>query len=202
MKKNQIPTNVKERQYITQEELSKIENDVIRHEHIKRYASVRRFCYGKVLDCACGAGYGSNLLGVNDDVISVTGIDIDSGAIAWAKKEFKNKKLNFKCQSADTIKGKFDTLVCIETIEHIKDKNVIPNLVERCKIDNVMISFPDKKTTHYNKHHAHDFIRQDIVDLFPNHTVYHTIKFFDSLTVLLTRRAKSPHYLFRNLKDL
>ena len=52
----------------------------IAHEHWHRYAFARRCVAGKrVLDVACGEGYGSALLA--GESTSVTGIDIDAGAI-------------------------------------------------------------------------------------------------------------------------
>lgn len=194
-----------ERQYVSIDDLSLIEQTMIHQEHVRRYASIRRFCYGKVLDLACGCGYGSFLIAGNPDVTAVTGADIDTSAIEWAQKEFKkqNPKLHFVQTDSTKIKGKYDTLVCIETIEHIKDTSVIPTLVEKCDIDNIIVSFPDKKTTHYNKHHFHDFLRQDIVRLFPNHIPYHTIRFMDSYTVLMVRLPKNaPGDIFRNTLDL
>ncbi|MES2437245.1 MAG: methyltransferase domain-containing protein [Patescibacteria group bacterium] len=192
-----------ERQLVSKEQLREIELSMIRQEHIKRYASIRRFCYGKVLDCACGSGYGSFLISGNPDVEHVTGADINAEAVVWAQKEYGDKKNKFIAASADTVKGKFDTLVTIETIEHIKDSSTIPTLVERCKIDNLIISFPDKKTMHYNTHHMHDFVRQEIVDLFPNHVVYHVMRFTDSTTLMMIRLPKkAPHDLFKNIRDI
>ena len=51
-----------ERVYITPKELDEIENRYIITRHVERYAIVRQYCYGDVLDIACGCGYGSKLL--------------------------------------------------------------------------------------------------------------------------------------------
>lgn len=192
-----------ERQYISKEQLLDIEKTLIRQDHVRRYASIRRFCYGDVLDLACGSGYGSCLISGNPDVSHVTGADIDAEAITCAIKEFTNKKTSFIRSAPEKITETFDTLVCIETIEHIQDLKTIPDLVRRCRIDNIILSFPDKKTLHYNKHHKHDFVRQDIVDMFPDHVMYHVIRFTDSTALFMTRHPKmAPHYLFRNIRDL
>ncbi len=204
MKQEQnLKKNLVERIYITAEEFASIERSVLLHEHLRRYGSIRRFCYGDVLDFACGVGYGSFMVAGNPDVSSVTGIDADKEAIEWAKQHFSHKKIAYATQDIGTVKKKFDTLVCLETAEHIKDTKLIPALVERCKIDNVIVSFPDKKTTHYNPHHVHDFVKQDIVDMFPSHVLYHMVRFVDSVSILLTRVSKkAPHDLFRNIRDL
>lgn len=199
----EIKRNVVERYDITREEFAQYERQVLIQEHLKRYGSVRRFCYGDVLDFACGCGYGSYMVAGNPDVKSVVGIDNNEGAIEWAKKHFSHPKVTYTLEDATRVEGHFDTLVCLETIEHIQDTSVIPDIVKRCSIDNVIVSFPDKKTTHYNPHHFHDFVRQEVVDLFPEHVAYHVIRFADSTAILFSRLPKNaPHDLFRNIRDL
>ncbi|TSC63503.1 MAG: hypothetical protein Athens041674_70 [Parcubacteria group bacterium Athens0416_74] len=203
MNKPEPKRNVVERYDITREEFEQYERQVLIQEHLKRYGSIRRFCYGDVLDFATGCGYGAYMVAGNPDVQSVVAVDNNERAIAWAKEHFSHPKIEYKIADALKVEGRFDTLVCLETIEHIKETNVVPDIVKRCAIDNIIVSFPDKKTTHYNPHHFHDFVRQDIVDLFPEHVVYHTIRFADSMAVLLARLApEAPHDLFRNVRDL
>ena len=204
MKKTEKPLRtVVERYYLTHEELKQTERQVLLQEHLKRYGAMRRFCYGKVLDFAAGCGYGAFMIAGNPDVEHVFAVDGNEEAIEWGKEHFVHPKITYKTQEARSVTGKFDTLVCLETIEHIKDTAVIPGIVKRCGIDNVIVSFPDKKTTHYNPHHFHDFVRQDIVDLFPEHMVYHIVRFADSTSILLIRTPKkAPHELFRNIRDL
>src|SRR6202048_3917604 len=59
----------------------------IAYEHWHRYAFARRFAAGKrVLDAACGEGYGSALLGTVAE--SVAGVDIAASAIAHATERY------------------------------------------------------------------------------------------------------------------
>jgi 2-polyprenyl-3-methyl-5-hydroxy-6-metoxy-1,4-benzoquinol methylase len=198
-----VPRKVVERYDLTFEEFTQFERQVLIQEHLKRYGSIRRFCYGDVLDFACGCGYGAYMLAQNPDVKSVTAVDNSADAIEWAKKHFSHPNINHVLSDAREVTGKFNTLVCLETIEHIKETHVVPEIVDRCSIDNLIISFPDKKTTHYNPHHFHDFVRQDLIDLFPKHVLYHQIRFADSTALLMTRLGESaPEELFRNLRDL
>src|SRR6266566_4861453 len=61
----------------------------IAYEHWHRYAFARRFVAGKrVLDAACGEGYGSALLG--EAAASVVGVDIDGPTIAHALTRYGN----------------------------------------------------------------------------------------------------------------
>ena len=55
----------------------------IAYEHCHRYAFARRFVAGRrVLDAACGEGYGSALLAEAAD--TVVGVDIDAQVVAKA----------------------------------------------------------------------------------------------------------------------
>ena len=57
----------------------------IRHEHLHRYAWCRRLVGGKkVLDIACGEGYGSAMLA--RDALSVIGMDISAEAVEHAAR--------------------------------------------------------------------------------------------------------------------
>ena len=59
----------------------------IAYEHWHRYAFARQFVAGKrVLDAACGEGYGSALLA--SVAASVVGVDIDAPAVAHAAERY------------------------------------------------------------------------------------------------------------------
>jgi len=94
----------------------------IAHEHWHRYAFARRYAAGKrVLDVACGEGYGSALLaGVAG---AVTGIDIDAGAIAHARQSYAAlANISFAEGSASMLPladASVDVVVSFETVEHL-----------------------------------------------------------------------------------
>ena len=195
--------NLVERIYLNKKEFLSMERSVLIHEHLRRYGAIRRFCYGKVLDFACGCGYGSYLLAGNPDVKKVIGIDNNSEVIDWAKKEFSHNKVEYIHSEIDKLNEKIDTLICLETIEHLPDIKPILKLVERCEVDNIVVSFPDKKTTHYNPYHLHDFTRQDLINIFKHHVVYHAVRFVDvQLLMLIKLPDKAPLDIFKNIKDL
>ncbi len=104
--------NLVERIYLKKDEFIEHERTIQIHEHMKRYGALRRFCYGHVLDFACGCGYGSYLISGNPAVTKVTGVDIDREAIVWAQNEFKSSKIEFVQADITKIKDSFDTLVC------------------------------------------------------------------------------------------
>ncbi len=192
-----------ERIYLSKEDFLKHENEIRFHEHMRRYAAIRRFAYGNLLDFACGCGYGSYLLAANPEVSSVTSVDIDESAIEWAKKEYSNPKITYMLQDISKVTTPFDTLVSLETIEHLKDLSLIKNLVERCQVDNLILCFPDKKSTHFNPFHFHDFTLQEVIDLFPSHLCYYSFRTGDVQFVLMIKLPKNaPSHIFRNINDL
>lgn len=89
----------------------------IRGDHVKRYLfAADRIKGKKVLDLACGCGYGSWLMHGNGG--DVTGIDIEPEAIEYAKKYYQGP--TYLCQRAEDTTGKWDALVSFETLEHLE----------------------------------------------------------------------------------
>ena len=74
---------IDERSYLTKNELTKIEREMRFRRHLDRYFKIRQFCYGTVIDAACGCGYGSYIISQNPDVQYVLGVDIDPEAIQY-----------------------------------------------------------------------------------------------------------------------
>ncbi len=158
---------IQERIYITQAETERLERDINLRRHIERYALARQFLSGKVLDAACGVGYGTYLCQKNPDVTEMLGIDIDADAIRWANEHFATPKARFQCCGIDSFAtAGFDTLLTIETIEHLPDPQMLSAMADRVGVTEVVVSFPLKKTTHYNKFHMWDFTEQDVLHIF------------------------------------
>lgn len=95
-------------------------------EHFGRYATLARFAKGqRVLDIACGEGYGSWLL-KEWGASSVLGIDVSEEAIFAARREFSRDGVDFRvADAADAVSdlptGSFDLIACFETIENVDD---------------------------------------------------------------------------------
>ena len=98
--------------------------DVIEHDHKERYLFVSEFTKNKkVLDIACGVGYGANLLYEIGKASKVIGVDLDELAIRYASHRFKSDGVTYLQANAeifDTV-DRFDLITSFETIEHIPD---------------------------------------------------------------------------------
>lgn len=90
--------------------------------HLNRYLSAKKFVVGKkVLDIACGEGYGSYLMkqwGAKE----VTGVDISEEALAVAKEKFSCGGIIYINHTAEELPFEndcFDVVVSYETVEHL-----------------------------------------------------------------------------------
>jgi 2-polyprenyl-3-methyl-5-hydroxy-6-metoxy-1,4-benzoquinol methylase len=181
-----------ERIYIDKQDVQDILSDISYQRHIERYGMIRQWCFGNVLDFATGCGYGSWMISHNPDVNRVIGVDIDDSAIAHANENFKEKNVDFLLTGGLSVKThlteigieEIDVLVSMETIEHIKDSTLVPKVADLVKAKNVIVSFPSKKSTHFNPYHLHDFRTQDILDLFTNYVLLEEIVLDKELTIL------------------
>ncbi|MBU1173412.1 MAG: class I SAM-dependent methyltransferase [Proteobacteria bacterium] len=86
-----------------------------------------------ILDLGCNAGYGTLLF--TEYGHTVTGVDSDMDAIQWAKSNLGDKANFIYEDFLGKCYGKFDAVVSLDVIEHIKDgrkyfETVISNLKE------------------------------------------------------------------------
>ncbi|HEY0661845.1 MAG TPA: methyltransferase domain-containing protein [Lysobacter sp.] len=94
--------------------------------HLCRYLTAKSFCAGKrVLDIACGEGYGSALMS-GWGATSVLGLDVSEHAIARARTNFSKPNVRFSTASGEGLRdvvgdATFDLIVSLETIEHVDD---------------------------------------------------------------------------------
>ncbi|HBT3176109.1 capsular polysaccharide export protein, LipB/KpsS family [Klebsiella aerogenes] len=121
-----------ERLYFSSDESLDIKQNAYDAENIERHESRYYFAAKQltadmsVLDCACGSGYGSDIL--KDFCHDVTGVDIDQSAVDFAISKYKSDKLKYVCgdirEIADSL-DKVDTVVCLETLEHVPEPQIL-----------------------------------------------------------------------------
>ena len=126
----------------------------IAYEHLHRYALCRdRVAGQRVLDVACGAGYGTNILA--EVAAETVGVDIDAGAISRASKKYRRENLKFitaDCCDMPFEASSFDVVVANEMIEHINDQESFLREVKRVLKPGglLLVSTPNKPV--YNRY--------------------------------------------------
>lgn len=138
----------------------------IGYEHLHRYAFATLFVRNKrVLDLACGEGYGSNLL--SQTAKQVVGIDIDEQAIKHATNKYIKPNLQFKIGNITKVPiGKtrvFDVIVCFEALEHVDDHQRLLSEAKRLLVpDGILLASTPNKTLYTdesrfnNPFHVHE----------------------------------------------
>jgi 2-polyprenyl-3-methyl-5-hydroxy-6-metoxy-1,4-benzoquinol methylase len=126
-----------------------IEGAQIHYEHLHRYAFAAHFVKAKkVLDLACGEGYGTYMLAREAE--HVVGVEIDKPTVQHARSRYIKDNLEFIEGSilAVPIEGdrRFDVVVCFEGIEHIAEHDKLLSEVKRLLKDDglFIVSTPNK----------------------------------------------------------
>ncbi|MRX71194.1 methyltransferase domain-containing protein [Bacillus lacus] len=110
-------------------------------EHVARYYFATPYAGERVLDIACGTGYGSHMVAKHckREIKELIGVDIDPEAVTYANRQYHHQKITFLEGNAMDPQlperlGQFDTILCFETIEHVEDDRlVLENLYKMLK---------------------------------------------------------------------
>lgn len=168
----------------------------IAYEHWHRYAFARALAPGRrVLDAACGEGYGSALLArAGGDVL---GLDIGADAVAHASSRYRTVPgLRFGQADATALDAladaSFDLILSFETLEHVHDQERMLDGFARLLGPGglLLVSTPDKKTYtdltgEPNPHHVRELYRDEFEALlaarFPARRLYGQKNLFQSV---------------------
>jgi 2-polyprenyl-3-methyl-5-hydroxy-6-metoxy-1,4-benzoquinol methylase len=146
--------------------------------HIERYEKARnwiRELHGlpkpRILDIACGTGYGSEILAEAGEVV---GIDLDEETIRFADINKKNREITYMVGDAEDHSflgtlGKFDCIVSLATIEHLDDHQKYLSWAREALIPggHLIISFPYTFTLDWAApHHKRDISKRAARQLF------------------------------------
>jgi 2-polyprenyl-3-methyl-5-hydroxy-6-metoxy-1,4-benzoquinol methylase len=77
----------------------------------------------RVVDLACGEGYGSAVLART--AASVVGVDANPEAFEHARLKYMSANLSFQRDMIETWEGDVDCVVFLQTIEHVIDPNAV-----------------------------------------------------------------------------
>lgn len=151
----------------------------IRYEHWARYAFAQTLARGKrVLDAACGEGYGSAMLA--SAAASVLGVDIAQDAVAHAKARYAaHLNLRFAqgdCTALDVPAASFDLIASFETLEHVAaQRELIAGFARALNADGILVvSSPDKHaysevSGFRNEFHVRELYREELLALLARH---------------------------------
>ncbi|MCL4706839.1 methyltransferase domain-containing protein [bacterium] len=152
--------------------------------HLARYDFARQFVRGKkVLDVACGAGYGAVILQEAGAAL-VVGVDNSTEALAHARAHYQNKNLDFVLGNAEDLSPHrdFDVVVSFETIEHLQNPEKFLREITRALAPHGMliISTPQRergtlKTQPHNRFHVREWIREEFEELLSHYFNYVTV---------------------------
>lgn len=157
------------------------------NEHYARYLFAKRLARNKrVLDIACGHGYGSAELA--KAARHVVGIDISAEAVETAAREYQAHNLRFEQASAVDLPfsdASFDLITAFEVIEHLNDWSPLLREAKRLLAPGgqCIVSTPNRlyyaesrKKSGPNPYHLHEFefeeFRQALLEHFPSVRLY------------------------------
>jgi SAM-dependent methyltransferase len=88
--------------------------------HVAVYEWIAERCAGlRVVDLACGEGYGSDLLARS--AAEVTGVDANPEAYEHARARYRRPNLKFRRGLVEDFDDEVDAVVFLQTIEHIHE---------------------------------------------------------------------------------
>ncbi|MFD2703144.1 glycosyltransferase [Paenibacillus shunpengii] len=188
-----------------------IEDKELQIEHIQRYQSVSELVRGKrVLDAACGEGYGSYIL--SQTASSVHGVDIDNSTIAEATEKYGNMNTKFLVSSIEKLPfddQQFDVVISFETLEHVDETIQLRFLEEISRVlkhDGVLvISTPNKlhysdNSQYKNPFHIKELYREEFTELL-GRFFKHTHILSQRFEVVSVLDSVEGHHPYRNLND-
>ncbi len=146
------------------------------YEHWHRYAFALPLARGRrVLDAACGEGYGSALLATV--ATSVLGVDIADDTLAHARSRYAAQpNLRFERGDATALdalpSAAFDLIVSMETLEHVAAHEAMIDGFARLLAPGglLLLSSPDKRSYSElrgfrNEHHVRELYRDELLAL-------------------------------------
>ena len=135
-------------------------NSIELHQSRYRYAA-KQLSGERILDLACGCGYGTALMAEAHPDKTFIGVDIDPEAIRYASEHYQLPNLSYQSADATTFESNqpFDCIVSLETIEHLPSVNaLLKNFAKLLNANGKLIaSVPTTPTCDGNPHHLQDF---------------------------------------------
>jgi SAM-dependent methyltransferase len=133
--------------------------------HLVVYRWIADRVHGRrVVDLACGEGYGTAVLG--GTAASVVGVDANPEAFAHAGAKYTSETVAFERNMIELWTGAVDCVVFLQTIEHVQDADVVlehvkaligPGGVAYVSTPNVLTLAPKGAERSGNPWHVHEY---------------------------------------------
>jgi 2-polyprenyl-3-methyl-5-hydroxy-6-metoxy-1,4-benzoquinol methylase len=143
--------------------------------HLQRYEFAAEYVQpGRILDIACGVGYGTHLLAEKrKDIVECIGVDVSKAAVEYAMQYYVHPRIHFQEHDAMTFtdeKG-FDSIVSVETLEHVPEPGILlKHLHGLLRSGGILIaSVPTTPSTDVNPYHLHDFTQRSLRNMGNKH---------------------------------
>jgi SAM-dependent methyltransferase len=148
---------------------------LIRYQWACRVLSDRSFS-GRLLDIACGVGFGAHMLAETLADATVQGADYDPRAVSRARDLYQAPNLTFARgdmeQWNDTLgSARFDCIVSFDTLEHISHRDLaLQGIVDHLSDDGVILLSTPSGGDRTNlrpdwEHHHIEYAADDLYDL-------------------------------------
>jgi SAM-dependent methyltransferase len=138
--------------------------ELVHAEHVARYLLAARLAPGRrVLDIACGEGYGSALL-ARAGARSVVGVDIDADTVAYARRRYGLDFREGDAKRLDLPDGSVDLIASFETIEHVAEPEAVLDELARLLAPGGLLLISTPNAGEYledNPFHIHEFTPEE-----------------------------------------
>ena len=145
---------------------------------IQKYLfAVKHLTGKKVLDIACGSGYGSKIMYEDKPFLEVFGCDKDKSTIQFANEKYSKyiKFVNCDVYSTNFKDDYFDNVVSFETLEHLKDGYLFIKEIKRILKNNGILIlsttnrvYDEKVTKNVNPFHEKLYSYDELNELLSN----------------------------------
>ena len=143
--------------------------EVVHAEHLVRYLVAAELAPDRrVLDAACGEGYGTSLL-ASAGARSAVGVDLDESTIAHAAVRHAGTEfVRGDVRQLPFEEGAFDLVVSFETIEHVRDAGAVIDEFRRVLAgDGLLLASTPNKHRYLveNEFHEREFFHEEFLEL-------------------------------------
>ena len=131
----------------------------------------------RVIDMACGEGYGANVLAA--EAASVIGVDANPEAHEHARLRYRAANLRFERGLVESYGEPADAVVFLQTIEHLQDpgaalahfRSLVSAALAPCYVStpNVLTLAPKGADRSGNPWHVHEYRREEFEELCREH---------------------------------